>query len=69
MRQVLVILLFFVTVKANSQNNTPTKQLSNTTDIVIRPKLGIAFGTIAKLEVEVIDGNTLPLKAYMGRFF
>lgn len=63
MRPIFVILLFFVTIKANSQT---TNQSGNTTDIVISPQLGLQFGTIAKLEVEVIDGNTLHRKAYMG---
>lgn len=63
MRPIILFLLFFVTIKANSQ---PTNQPGNTTDIVIRPQLGFQFGTIAKLEVEVIDGNTLPLRQYMG---
>ena len=62
MRPILVILLFFVTIKANSQNH------SDTTKTVITPKLGIQFGTIAKLEVQVIDGDTLKLKEYLGTF-
>lgn len=66
MRPIFVILLFFVTINANSQSNTSTNQSNNTTDIVIRPQLGLPFGTIAKLEVEVIDGNTLHRRAYMG---
>lgn len=34
--------------------------------IVIKPQLGIPFGTIAKLEVQFFSGNDLHLKYYTG---
>jgi hypothetical protein len=68
MRPILVILLFFIAIKANSQSHTSINQPGNTTDFVITPQLGLQFGTIAKLEVQVIDGNTLPRRAYMGEY-
>jgi hypothetical protein len=63
MRPILLFLLFFVAIKANSQNYTI---IQPSTDIVIKPQLGIPFGTIAKLEVQFFDGDDLHLKAYTG---
>ena len=68
MRPLLVILLFFVTIKANSQSHTSINQPDKTTDLVIKPRLGIPFGTIAKLEVQFFDGDNLHLKAYTGTY-
>jgi hypothetical protein len=63
MRPILVILLFFVTIKANSQNYTI---IQPGTDIAIKPQLGIPFGTIAKLEVQFFSGDDLHMKYYTG---
>ena len=68
MRPIFVALLSLFVIKANSQGHTSTNQPGNTTDIVITPRLGLQFGTIAKLEVEVIDGDVLHLKSYMGEY-
>ena len=68
MRPLLVILLFFVTIKANSQSHTSINQPDTTTDFVIKPRLGIPFGTIAKLEAQFFDGDNLHMKAYMGTY-
>lgn len=68
MRPIFLALLSLFVIKANSQSHIPTNQPGNTTDIIITPQLALQFGTIAKLEVEVIDGNTLPLRAYMGEY-
>lgn len=68
MRPILVTLLLLVTIKANSQSNTSINQPGNTTDFVIKPRLGIPFGTIAKLEVQFFDGDNLRLKAYRGTY-
>jgi len=66
MRPILIILIFFIAVKANSQNRTVLNPYIEMDTFVIKPLAGIPFGTIAKLEVQVIDGNTLPLRVYMG---
>lgn len=68
MRPILAILLFFFTIKANSQNHTTINQPDKTTDFVIKPQLGIPFGTIAKLEVQFFAGDDLHLKAYTGMY-
>jgi len=36
--------------------------------IILTAKLGIPFGTISKLEVEVFDGENLHRKAYVGTY-
>jgi hypothetical protein len=36
--------------------------------ITLTTKLGIPFGTISKLEVEVYDGENLHMKAYVGTY-
>lgn len=68
MRQIFFILFSFLTIKANSQSHTAINQHSDTANIVITPKLGIQFGTIAKLEVQIFDGESLNLKAFQGTY-
>lgn len=68
MRPILVTLLFLVVINANSQSQAPMNQPGNTTDFVIKPRLGIPFGTIAKLEVQFFDGDDLHMKAYTGTY-
>lgn len=42
--------------------------VDDSTKIIILPELGIPFGTMSKLEVEVYDGDNLHWKAYVGAY-
>ena len=66
MRRLLIILLSFAALKANSQKRTILNPYIQVDTFVIKPRLGIPFGTIAKLEVEFFSGNDLHLKYYTG---
>jgi hypothetical protein len=55
-----------VTLKANSQKRTILNPYIEIDTFVIKPRLGIPFGTIAKLEVQFFSGDDLHLKYYTG---
>lgn len=67
MRAILVFLFFFVAIKANSQKRTVLNPYIEIDTFVIKPRLGIPFGTIAKLEAQFFSGNDLHLFAYTGK--
>lgn len=46
----------------------PVNQKSDSSNTNISAKLAIPFGTIAKLEVEIYDGDSLQRKEYQGRY-
>jgi hypothetical protein len=69
MRQFLTHLFIFIGLWGNSQNQPAhIGSQDDTSKTTITPKLNIPFGTIAKLEVEVYDGDSLQMKAYQGTY-
>lgn len=55
-----------MTLKANCQKRTILNPYIEIDNFVIKPQLGIPFGTIAKLEVQFFSGDDLRLKYYSG---
>ena len=68
MRHFLTIFLTLICLWANSQPRLGFSSQGDTSNTSITTKLGIPFGTISKLEVEVYDGDSLQMKAYEGTY-
>lgn len=69
MRHFLTFGLILIGLWGNSQNQpVHTGSQEDTSKTTITAKLNIPFGTIAKLEVEVYDGDSLQMKAYQGTY-
>jgi hypothetical protein len=68
MRHFLIIIFALTCLCAKSQIRLGTTLMDDSSKIIIIPKLGIPFGTISKLEVEVYDGNNLHWKEYEGTY-
>ncbi len=69
MRHLLSILLIFSFGHiAKSQKQPGLSSKSDTSIITIKTKLNIPFGTIATLQVEVYDGDSLQMKGYEGTY-
>lgn len=65
MRYLLAIIFILTCFLAKSQPKPPTVDLAgNSPKIGLTAKLGIPFGTIAKLEAEIYDGDNLRYKFY-----
>jgi hypothetical protein len=63
---ILLILSFSLCV--NAQKQTDASSQSDTSIISITTQLTIPFGTIARLEVEVYDGDSLQMKECEGDY-
>jgi hypothetical protein len=68
MRHFLTVFLTLIGLWASSQTRLEISSQSDTSTTSITTKLGIPFGTIAKLEVEVYDGDNLQIKSYEGTY-
>jgi len=66
MRQCLTIIFILAFLWAKSQAQPGSGLAGDRSKISITTKLGIPFGTIAKLKAEIYDGNSLHMKAYEG---
>lgn len=69
MRHLLTIIFILTCFLAKSQPVSPAFSLvGNSSKTSLTAKLGIPFGTIAKLEAEIYDGDNLPRKGYEGSY-
>jgi hypothetical protein len=68
MRHFLTIIFTLTFLCTKSQIRLGTTSVDDSTKITILPKLGIPFGTMSKLDVEVFDGDSLGWKAYVGTY-
>jgi len=69
MRHFLSLFLILIGLCGNSQTQPAhIGSQEDTSKTTITTKLNIPFGTIAKLEVEVYDGDILQVKAYQGTY-
>jgi len=70
MKHFLSLFLILPAFWSNSQNQTSPSSSHGDTDTTatIATKLNIPFGTIAKLEVEVYDGDRLQMKSDQGTY-
>ena len=70
MKHFLTLFLILLAFWSNSQNQSSPSSSHGDTDTTasIATKLNIPFGTIAKLEVEVYDGDSLQMKSYQGTY-
>lgn len=69
MRYFLILFLILIGLWGNSQNQPEhIGSQEDTSKSTITTKLNIPFGAIAKLEVEVYDGDSLQMKAYQGAY-
>ena len=67
MKQILLILInLSLSLAANSQKRLDLSFPKKSALTSIQTKLNIPFGTIAKLEVEIYDGDSLVRIGYMG---
>ena len=66
MRHFLTIIFTLTCLWTKSQIRLGTTVVEDSSKIIILAKLGIPFGTMSKLEVEVYDGDNLHWKAYEG---
>ena len=68
MRHFLTITFALLCVWAKSQIRLGHSLPDDSSKVTLTTKLGIPFGTISKLEVEVYDGENLHMKAYEGTY-
>ena len=69
MRYFLTFILVFIGPWSYSQTqHTPINHQGDSSKTIISTKLNIPFGTIAKLDVEIYDGDSLQMKAYEGTY-
>src|SRR5689334_15363541 len=68
MKYILTASLFLAGLWGNSLAQPGSAALGDTSEPCITSKLNIPFGTIAKMEVEVYDGDLLQMKAYAGTY-
>jgi len=67
MRQVILVLLPLVfSLTGTSQRRLDLSHPKKSSETSIQAKLHIPFGTIAKLEVEIYDGDSVKMFAYQG---
>ena len=66
MKHILVVILLIAVFKVSAQTKQATVSAHDSMANTISPMLGIPFGTIAKLEAEVVDGDGLRIKAFEG---
>ena len=69
MRHILTFILVLIGLWSYSQTQyTPISHQGDSSKASISTKLNIPFGTIAKLDVEIYDGDSLQMKAYEGTY-
>ncbi|MGC4104058.1 hypothetical protein [Ferruginibacter sp.] len=66
MKYLLVTIFAIVCFKASSQIRLGNSLPGDSSNITITTKLGIPFGEMAKLEIEVYNGDSLLWKEYQG---
>jgi len=68
MKHFLTVLLILAGLVARSQAQPGPDLTGGKSETILITKLGIPFGTIAKLEAEIYDGGSLRMKAYEGAY-
>ena len=68
MRHFLTIIFTLTCLWTKSQIRLGNTWADDSSKIIILPKLGIPFGTMSRLEVEVYDGDNLHWKEYVGTY-
>jgi hypothetical protein len=69
MKQFLILILVLITLYSYSQGHyTSVSYRDDSLNASITATLKIPFGTIAKLDVEIYDGDSLQRKEYQGTY-